>query len=245
MLDTQIKELSVTKTADLCGVNRNTVGYWIKTKKLRAHRVGKNYSIPVEDLLFYLKSSGQNIPDELSDGSNLDFHFKTIQRCWQYFQGEPHGNTCHNCIVFKNNLEICFPGKRMDSLECSNQCHECHYYLETYLPRIQFIHQISIPAAVYQDFYIWGGNSFWAALCGVQEKNLLGIGIEEIFHPDSLETLISNLKKRELEVSSVPRSYKIFLKNNEHRKLQVDFSVYPLKEPSNAFLVLAEQEEKG
>jgi excisionase family DNA binding protein len=61
------KTLPVSQAAALCGVGRTTVGYWIRSKKLRANRVGRNYSIPVQDLLYFLKSSGQKIPSELHD----------------------------------------------------------------------------------------------------------------------------------------------------------------------------------
>ena len=50
------KSISVSEAAALCGVGRTTVGYWIRSKKLHAMRVGRNYSIPIDDLLFFLKS---------------------------------------------------------------------------------------------------------------------------------------------------------------------------------------------
>jgi len=34
------KTLSVTQAAKLCGVGRTTVGYWIRSRKLRATRTG-------------------------------------------------------------------------------------------------------------------------------------------------------------------------------------------------------------
>ena len=65
------KTLSVSQAAALCGVGRTTVGYWIRSKKLQAHRVVRNYSILVEDLLFFLKSSGQKTPlEKLLENSN-------------------------------------------------------------------------------------------------------------------------------------------------------------------------------
>ena len=50
-------------------------------------------------------------------------------------------------------------------LECSD-CLSCRYYMETYFPRIQFVHQFGMPAAVFKDLYLWGGNSQCAELCG-------------------------------------------------------------------------------
>lgn len=235
------KRLSVAQAAALCGVNRNTIGYWIRSDKLHAHRVGKSYSIPVEELLFYLTSSGQNIPDELAGGNNRGPHFRAHQTCWEYFQGTDHGDNCKDCPVFEKQLEVCFPGKKLGALVCSHRCDTCRFYLEIYFPRMQFIHQISLPAAVYKGFHIWGGNSRWAELCGIQDMDIPGIGVEELCHPDSLEEVISNVKKRALGISSVPGSYNIFLKNRERGKLRVRLSVYALDEPPEAFLVIAEQ----
>ena len=231
------------KTAALCGVNRNTVGYWIRSKKLHAYRVGKNYSIPVEELLFYLKSTGQNISDKLADEGNKGPNFRTVQKCWQYYQETSHGSNCKDCIVFNNQLEVCFPSKKDGSLECSQRCDACQYYLETYFTRIQFIHQISFPVAVYKGFNIWGANNHWVELCGIQGQDLPGIGIEKIYHSDSLKTAISNIKKRTLSVSLVSVEDNVFLKNKEHGKIKVRISTYPLNEPSGAFLILAEKEE--
>jgi len=38
--------LSVSQAAALCGVNRNTIGAWIRSGKIRAARIGRNYAIP-------------------------------------------------------------------------------------------------------------------------------------------------------------------------------------------------------
>jgi hypothetical protein len=59
------KTLSAYRAADLCGVGRTAVGYWIRSKKLYARRLGRNYTIPVEDLLFFLQNSNQRVPSEL------------------------------------------------------------------------------------------------------------------------------------------------------------------------------------
>ena len=72
------KALSVSQAAVLCSVGRTTVGYWIRSKKLRANRVGRNYSIPVQDLLVFLKSTGQQIPPALQDENLKGPIFKSV-----------------------------------------------------------------------------------------------------------------------------------------------------------------------
>ena len=246
-MQTHREALSVTQVAGLCGVGRTTIGYWIRSKKLRASRVGRNYSISVEELLFFLKSTGQKIPHELAEENLRGPFFRGFQNCWLYWQGTAHGRDCKNCVTFKNNLNICFTAKNRVfpgcSRGCSTECYECQYYQEIYLPRIQFIYQINLPAAVYMDFYLWGGNRKLAQLCEVQEKDLIGMGIERVVHPDSLEVMISEVKRRALGDPEIPRTHTIFLKNKQNGKLRVRNSVYPLTDPAGTFLSLVEPED--
>ena len=97
-----------------------------------------------------------------------------------------------------------------------------------------------MPAAVYKDLYLWGGNRKFSQLVEVQEKDLIGMGIEVLVHPDSLPTVISNIKNRALGDPQVPRRYSIFFNSNKHKKLSVEITVCPLAEPSGTHLVLAE-----
>jgi len=232
------KLLSVSQVAALCGVGHSTVGYWVRGNKLRAHRVGNQYSIPVEELVLYLKSKGQKIPDELDGVDSQVPDSRTFQNCWQYFDGTAEGRDCNNCIVFKNKVEPCFASRGTGSPQCPTDCPDCKYYKETYLPRIQFIHQISSPAAISKDFYLWGGNKPWVELCGVDERDLPGMGIEQVFHPNSLEMIIAGIKKRTLGDSSVTRTYNVLFKNDENGKVAVKIA----NNPAEGLLILAELE---
>ena len=194
----------------------------------------------MEELLFFLKSTGQKIPDELRSENLTGPYFRTIQNCWEYFKEKTAIKGCENCTVFKNQLDICFIGRDRSSMNHRAQCSECDYYRETYYCRIEFIHQIALPAAIHKDLYFWGGNRKWAELCEVQEKNLVGMGIEKVIHPDSLETVISNNKKRALGDPLAPRTAHTFLKNSKLGKLEIQIAVYPLTEPSGTWLMLAE-----
>lgn len=234
--------LSVSQVAALCGVGHSTVGYWVRTYKLRAHRVGNQYLIPVEELVLYLKSKGQKIPDELAGvGAQLP-DIRAFPNCWQYFRGTADRHECDNCLVFKNRVEPCFTGKETGSPQCPTDCPDCKYYIESYLPKVQFIHRISSPAAIARGFYLWGGNNPWAKLCGVDEGNLPGMGIEQVFHPDSLPMIIAGIKKRTLGDPSVPKSHRTFFKNDEKGKIAVHISVYGLDDPAEALLFLTEPE---
>jgi excisionase family DNA binding protein len=234
--------LSISQAASLSGVGHSTVGYWVRRNKLRAHRVGNQYSIPVEELVLYLKSRGMEIPDELA-GVDVQLPDTTaFTNCWQHFKGTGERHDCVNCLVFKNRVKICFTGKETGSPQCPTDCPDCKYYIETYLPKVQFINQISSPAAISKGLYLWGGNSPWVKLWGVEEGVLPGMGIEHIFHPDSLPMIIAGIKKRSLGDSSEPKSYSAFVKNDEKGKIAVQISFYGLDDPPEALLILAEPE---
>jgi excisionase family DNA binding protein len=231
------KTLSVSEAAALCRVGRTTVGYWIRSKKLHATRQGRNYTIPVEDLLFFIKSSGQEIPLELLEGNNSGPIFKSYQNCWQFWDGNDHGVGCHGCIAFTNQLQACFTVKDSGLLGCLD-CYTCRYYIETILHRIQFIHQIELPAAVFKDLYLWGGNSSCAELCNVTTEKLIGIGIEKIVHADSLPKVIEAIRKLALGEPDVKEDCIISIKNDREGPRKIRVSVHLLREPANAFLVL-------
>ena len=180
--------------------------------------------------------------NKLKKGDFKGSIFKSLQCCWEYWEGHDRMRGCEGCVVFLKRLDVCFTAKINGRFHCNTVCNECHYYLETYLPRMHFIHQIDVPAAIYRDLYFWSGNSSWADLCEVQERNLLGMGIERVVHPDSLPIVISSIKNAVLGDPDAPRSCSIFLNNRKHGKLKARIAVYPLSEPSGTNLVLAEHE---
>ena len=244
-MNKQRETLSVSQAAALCGVGRTTVGYWIRSKKLRASRTGKKYQIPVQDLLYFLKAEGQEIPVQLGKQNLNRPVFRTFQNCWRYYQDDAHGLNCQQCIAFKNKLQVCFSARNSGTLSCLKHCETCRYYQDTYYPRLQFIHQFDTPAAVVKDLYFWAGNLEMAKLCEVDEIGLIGMGVEQIVHPRSLECVISGAKKKALGDPDIPTEGVIYIKNRQFEQLKLKLSVYLLKEPQGSFLVLAEPESNG
>lgn len=241
-----IKELqetvSVTQAAAICGVGRTTVGYWIRSKKLYASRVGKKYLIPVQDLLFFLKARGQEIPEQLEKENMKGPVVRSFQCCWDYYQDHSHGQNCHRCIVFKSKLQICFSARNSGTIGCIGNCETCSYYQETYYPRLHFIHQFDMPAAVVKDLYFWAGNREMTRLCGIYQNGLVGMGVEQVVHPRSLECVISNTRKKALGEPGTPSEGSIYIKNHQFEPYKVKLSVFLLNEPRSAFLVFAEPE---
>jgi len=241
-LSTTNKELTVKQVAALCDVDRTTVGYWVRSKKLYANRKGRRYAIPVEELRDFLKSIGQKIPPELKSENFQKPYFRAIENCWQFWHANDHAQNCNTCFVYKNHIDTCFTLRGGSSLKCTHSCEACKYYQENYFARINFIHQIDMPAAVYKDLYIWGANTEFAELCGIPQNDLVGIGIEQIAHPDSMESVISFAKRRAAGDPAVPRYYRLYIRKNQQEKKRISMSVQPLKDPTGTFLVLAETE---
>ena len=239
---TEEKTVSVPEAAALIGITRSAVNYWIKTKKLHAKRSGRNYSVPVKDLMLFLKSAGRKVPSEL-EIDDLGPVFKTYRHCWRYWKDSDHGERCNGCVVSDNQMEICFTAKNSSRLHCSTRCTKCAYYRDIYLPRIQFIHQIDFPAAVCKGLFFWGVNSRWSKVCQVPQKDFPGKGIEHVIDQESLGVVISDIKKIELG-ESVQTANRVFLKNEPEGKLAVIVSFYPLNKPPGGFLILAIPEEE-
>ena len=233
------KTLSVTEAADLCAVGRTTVGYWIRSKKLAANPRGKKYEIPIQNLLYFLKSNGQQIPAQLEKENLNGPVFKAFQNCWAYYRDQSHGSNCKQCIVFKNKLNVCFSARSNGNLKCIKECDNCHYYREAFFPRIQFIYQFDIPAAIVKDLYFWAANPEMADLCEMHARQLVGMGIERIVHPRSLEQVISFVKRKALGDPGTPSDCRIYIKNQGTDGLKIKCSVSVLKEPQSALLVMA------
>ena len=232
--------LSVNEVATLCEVDHSTVGYWIRKKKLCAERSGGNYKIKPNDLLIYLKSSGRKIPPEFRNNKNLGtFCFRTIQNCWDYWRDNKHGGECKNCVVYLNSIKTCFIATVASNLKCSTECDECEYYNQIYIPRINFIHQFDHAAAIYKGMSIWGVNEIFADIFGGMEKEFIGIGVESLFHPDSLEDSLSIIKRKNIGDPCVPDTFHTYFKNRERGKTAVQIGLYSLKEPSHTFLMMA------
>jgi excisionase family DNA binding protein len=231
------KSVSVSDAAAIIGITRSTVNNWINSKKLYAKRTGRNYSVPVKDLVLFLKSTGSKIPSEL-ENEDLSPVFKAHRHCWDYWKDSGHGDGCDNCVITEHKIEICFTAKDSSKLHCSTKCSECDYYKDIYLPRIQFINQINYPAAVSKGLFIWGVNSRWSKIYKAPQKDFPGTGVEGIIDQDSLGLIISCIKKLELGEPIQPTN-QVFLKTDSEGKLPAIISIYSLNEPSGTFLMLA------
>ena len=102
------------------------------------------------------------------------------------------------------------------------------------------LYQIKSPAAVYQGLHVWEANDKFTELCGLSQNDLPGIGIENVFHHESLETVLSNIRRRALEDPDVPTTYSVYLKRGTHGKAKADVAIYRLEEPAKTNLIIVE-----
>jgi len=237
------QHLSVMEIADICGVARSTVSYWISKKSLPAHRSGKKHLVGVDDLVLFLTSESQTVPHVLLEqvGGVYPQPFRPFKRCWEYWARDSHGDRCQHCTVFELQIKECFTISRSPNRPCPISCHECQYFGEYYGLPVAFIHQIGKPAAVYKDLSIWTGNRAWAELCNMEVEQLIGLGIEEFVHPESLKTFISYSKGRVQGDPAVPERYRGIFRSGNGGKIRVYMTITPLVKPAGACLAIAER----
>ena len=238
-MNERLPKLSVMDIADICGVARSTVSYWIAKKSLPANRLGNKYAVSIDDLVFFLKSEGHSVPQFLLEqvGNVYLQPFKPMRRCWECWADHSSEKRCEHCSVFTYQISECFTAKNN---KCGIHCHECHYFGEYYGPRVLFIHQIEKAAAIYKDLYFWSANKLWADLCGVGVDQLIGAGIEEFIHPDSLKTFINYNKRQVQGDPTVPDRYRAAFSPKNGGKIETFLSISPLANPANTWLAVAE-----
>lgn len=234
--------LSVMEIAEICGVARSTVSYWISKKSLDARRSGKKHMVSIDDLILFLRSEGHPVPAALLSEVNGDYSqlFKPLKRCWEYRASQPYEIVCQKCSVFKYQINECFTVRNNRTLKRQFDCHKCRYFDEYYGPRVAFIHQIEKPAVIYKDLYLWSGNKAWADLCGIDGKKLIGTGVEEFICPDSLKKFIIYNKMRVQGDPAAPDRYKVSLSRKNGEKMEVYLAISPLIRPMGTWLAVAE-----
>ena len=239
------QHLSVLEIAEICGVARSTVSYWISKKSLRAHRSGRKHLVSIDDLVPFLTSERQSAPQALLEQVGVVYPqpFRAFKRCWDYWVNDFHGDRCQRCTVFKLQIKECFTAVHNPNRQCPISCHECQYFSEYYGLPVAFIYQIGKPAAVYKDLNIWTGNRAWAEVCDMEVEQLIGMGIEEFVHPESLNTFISYSKGRVQGDPTVPERYRGTFRSGNGGKIDVYLTITPLVKPSGACLAMAERTE--
>jgi len=229
--------LSVPEAAAHCGVSRSTVNNWIQAKRLFARRSGKNYLVPIADLLVLLRSTGKPVPSDLARAERDRALIGSFRHCWEYWEGREQDRVCGDCVVFVNRLAICFAERRSKRLPCPSPCHACRYYQEVFLPRIQFILQMGVPAAVCKGLYFLGANSLWARLCGLPQEAFVGMDIERVFHADSLVNMLSLFKDADWGREH-PGAADVALADETGTVRTLNALAFSLTDPPGALLIL-------
>lgn len=233
--------LSVLNISEICDVARSTASYWITQKGLRAQRYGNKFLVAVEDLILFLESIGRPVPQVLVEGLGGVFShpFKSHQNCWDYWQKGEHGENCESCEVFKFQISECFT-LRTHRKKCPVSCSTCQFYYEYFTQYTSFIHQMSLPAAFLKDMYIWSGNRAWGDLCGVDIDSLIGMGIEEIIHPESIKIIINFNKKIKQSDNAGFLKSQVFFEDPDGKKINVNLAMVSLKQPEGAYFAVAD-----
>lgn len=239
----KLQTLSVIDVAEVCGVARSTVYYWIARKYLPAHRSGSKQMVFVNDLVLFLKSQGFRVPQNLLKqiGGIYSQPFRSFKKCWEYWANEPHGTKCRDCNVFTFQINECFVAKNNQNKKRKVNCHKCQYFGEYYSPGLAFIHQLEKPAGVLKDLDMWSGNKAWAELCSVEIVSLIGVGIEEFIHPDSLKELIGFNKMLNQKDPALPDKLRVILISQNKVKIPVYLNIISLTVPAGTWLAVVER----
>ena len=240
-MNSETQMLSVLNISEICDVARSTASYWITRKGLPAQRSGNKFWVSMEDLILFLESIGRPIPQVLVEGLGgvYSHPFKPHQTCWNYWQKGPQGDNCKNCEVYKYQISECFTFINQRE-KCSLNCSSCQYYYEHYTQYTSFIHQMSMPAAVLKDMYIWSGNQAWANISGVDIESLIGMGIEEIIHPESIKIIINFNKKIQRGDNTGFLRSDVFLESKDNKKIRINLAMASLKQPDGAYFAVVD-----
>ena len=69
---------------------------------------------------------------------------------------------------------------------------------------------------------------------------MVGMGIEQIYHPDSLGMVISNNNKRALKDPCAPLTELVYFQAVDGQKRKLSVAHYLLNEPAGTWLLVAE-----
>ena len=237
-METLNDQLTVKTAADFCRVGRSTVTYWIRAGKLDAVRSGNKYLIPVDALKTFLNRSYKQIPFELENRPAAKSAHK-IPRCYEYWKASDHGAKCQNCVVKDHQLDLCFIAQKSQRRQCQIACRRCDYYNDAYGPTAQIVDHFGYPAGVCKDFYLLGANHQLAEICGTSQGRLVGLGLERIFHPDSIGKLIGWLRAKALGDTDIGAQV-FFLTNPQNNKIKIKLFAFPLNQIAGSLVLLAE-----
>jgi len=242
-MDKRLQAMSVKDIAELCGVGRSTVSYWISKKPLTAHRSGNKHLVSIDDLILFLKSEGKPVPQVLIEQMGSVYHqpMRPFKRCWEYWANDFHGTKCQQCPVFTHLIELCFTSKNNQNRQCPIRCHKCQYFGEYFGPRIAFVHQIHKPAAIFKDLYLWSGNRYWAEICGFEVDQLIGAGVEEFIHSDSLKEFIRCTKRQLQGDPAAPDRYPVYFSGKQGKKINICLNIIRMDNPLDTQLAIAEK----
>ena len=187
-----------------------------------------------------MRAEKQSVPQALLElvGGIYPQPFRSFKRCWEYGARDCHSDGCQHCVVFKLQIRECFTARHNQNRQCPISCHECRYFSEYYGLSMAFIHQISKPAAIYKDLYLWWGNRAWAEMWGLEVDELIGAGMEDFVHPGSLKTFIGYNKSLLQGDPVIPEGYRGTFNCKNGKKIEFYLTVTPLIRPGGSVWLL-------
>ncbi len=164
------KLFSTTEFAKICQISRFTASKWVKEGKIKGTSLGRNYKIPIEEVLRFFKEYNFPIPEELKAGDK-DRDRPEIC-CWEYYSREksssPH--QCDACLIKQASIRNCYIMRIDDyqeKIKCMVECSKCNYFLEKFANYFAIVTAFDEPAVVCGDGTILAANRSFLRICEV------------------------------------------------------------------------------
>jgi excisionase family DNA binding protein len=235
------KFFSTTELAKICQVSRFTTSKWVREGKIRGASPGRNYKIPADEIIRFLKASNLPIPEELKTGYRG--YNRPQKYCWEYHseQKDVSLHQCSTCIIKEAEILNCFIMRvddYQDNIRCPIECSKCSYFLEKFANHFAIVKAFDEPAIICSNGAILAANQGFAMVTGLSnEANVIGQDLS-VFLSDACRTrfLAYRDKVRDNDPSR-PEHVKVSIGDAKGNQKDVCLSCKRLKNIPNTFLI--------
>ena len=235
------KFFSTTELAKICQVSRFTTSKWVREGKIRGASPGRNYKIPINEIIRFLKESNFPIPEELKTGDkNYDHHQKY---CWEYHseQNDISLHQCSACIIKEAEILNCFIMRvddYQDNIKCPIECSKCSYFLEKFANHFAIVKAFDEPAIICSNGAILAVNQGFSMITGLSnEANVIGQDLSDFLSDASRMHFLVYRDRVKNNDPARPEHVKVAIGDAKGNQHNVHLSCKRLKNIPNTFLI--------
>jgi excisionase family DNA binding protein len=232
---------STTELAKICQVSRFTTSKWVREGRIRGASPGRNYKIPIGEIIRFLKESNFPIPEELKTGyRDYDRHQKY---CWEYHaeQNDISLHQCSTCIIKEAEILNCFIMRiddYQDNIKCPIECSKCSYFLEKFANHFAIVKAFDEPAIICSNEAILAANQGFSMITGLSnESSAVGQDLSHFLSDASRTHFLGYIDKVRTNDPSRPEYVKLSIGYAKGVQHDVYLSCKKLKNIPNTFLI--------